>query len=71
MSLLVCALSELSSSFEDEVVDTTLGATLEVVIVAPSRNPSNKLDISRSSGSDQLGKNVSIVARLPYLWQGK
>jgi hypothetical protein len=47
MSLLVCALAELSSRFEGEVVDTTPGATtLEVVIVAPSRNPSNKLDIS-------------------------
>jgi hypothetical protein len=72
MSLLVCALAELSSRFEDKVVDTTPGATtLDVVVVAPSRNPSNKLDISRSSGSNQLGKNASIVARLPYLWQGK
>jgi hypothetical protein len=39
--------------------------------VVPSRNPSNKLDISRSSGSNQLGKNASIIARLPCLWQGK
>jgi hypothetical protein len=53
MSLLVRALAELSSSFEGKVVDTTLGATtLEVVVVAPSRKPSNKLDTSPSSGSD-------------------
>jgi hypothetical protein len=72
MSLLVCALAELSSRFEGEVVDTTSGATtLEVVVVAPSWNPSNKLDISRSNGSDQLGKNTSNVARLPCLWQEK
>jgi hypothetical protein len=69
MSLLVCALVELSSRFKGEVVDTTPGAmTLEVVIVAPSRNLSNKLDISRSSRSNQLGKNVSIIARLLCLW---
>jgi hypothetical protein len=39
--------------------------------VVPSRNPSNKLDISRSSGSNQLGKNASIIAKLPCLWQGE
>jgi hypothetical protein len=64
MSLLVCALAELSSRFEGEVVDTTPGATtLEVVVVAPSRNPSNKLDISRSSGSNRLGKKTRASSR--------
>jgi hypothetical protein len=71
LSLLVCALVELSSRFKGYVVDTTPGAaTLEVVVVAPSRNPSNKLDITRSSRSNQLGKNASVFARLPCLWQG-
>jgi hypothetical protein len=70
MSLLVCPLAELSSRFKGEVVDTTPGATtLKVVVVAPSRNPSNKLDITRSSGPNRLGKNASIVARLSCLWQ--
>jgi hypothetical protein len=72
VSLLVCAFAELSSRLEGEVVDATPGATtLEVVIVASSRNPSNNLDISRSSGSNQLEKNTSIIAKLPCLWQGK
>jgi hypothetical protein len=70
MSLLVWALAELSSRFEGEVVDTTPGATtLKVVVVAPSRNPSNKLDITRSGRPNRLGKNASIVVRLPCLWQ--
>jgi hypothetical protein len=70
MSLLVCPLAELSSRFEGEVVDTSRGATiLKVVVVAPSRNPSNKLDRTRSSRPNRLGKNASIVARLPCLWQ--
>jgi hypothetical protein len=42
-----------------------------VAEVAPSRNSSNKLDIARSSRSNQLGKNASIVVRLPCLWQEK
>jgi hypothetical protein len=47
MSLLVCPLAKLSSRFQGEVVETTPGATtLKVVMVAPSRNPSNKLDIT-------------------------
>jgi hypothetical protein len=51
MSLLACALTELASRFEGYVVDTTPGvATLEVVIGAPGRNPSN-----------QLGKNTSAT----------
>jgi hypothetical protein len=62
MSLLVCALAELSSRFEGEVVDTTPGATtLEVVVVAPSRNPSNKLDISRSSRSNQHHRETVVL----------
>jgi hypothetical protein len=47
MSLLVCALAELSSRFKGEVVDTTSGAaTLGVAEVAPSRNSSNKVRYS-------------------------
>jgi hypothetical protein len=70
--LLVYALADLSSRLKGEVVDTIPGAaTLEVVVVAPSRNPTNKLAITRSSRSNLLGKNVSIIARLPCLWQRK
>jgi hypothetical protein len=43
--------------------------TLEVVEIAPHRNPSNKLDIIRSSRSNQLGKNTIIITRLSCLWQ--
>jgi hypothetical protein len=66
------ALADPSSRLKGEVVSTAPSApTLEVVVVALSRNPTNKLAITRSSRSDLLGKNASIIARLPRLWQGK
>jgi hypothetical protein len=53
MSVLVCALAVLPSRLKGEVVDTTPGvATLKVVIVVPSRYPTNKLDIARASRSN-------------------
>jgi hypothetical protein len=53
----VYALAELSSRFKGEVVDTALSAmTLEAVVVAPSRNPTNKLAITRSSRSNLFKK---------------
>jgi hypothetical protein len=39
------------------------------VAIAPSRNSSNKLATTRSSGSELLGKYASIVAELPCLRQ--
>jgi hypothetical protein len=51
-------------------VDTTPGApTLEVVIVALSRNPTNKLAVTRAGRSNLLGRNASIIVKLPCLWQ--
>jgi hypothetical protein len=72
VSLLVYASAGLSSRLKGQVVDAALSVpTLEVVIVAPSRNPTNELAGTRSSRFDLLGKNASIIASLPCLWQGK
>jgi hypothetical protein len=66
------ALADLSSRLKGKVVNTTPSIpTLEVVVVAPSRNPTNKLAVTRLSRSNLLGKNASIVARLPCLRQRK
>jgi hypothetical protein len=50
--------------------EATLSATtLGVVEIAPHVSASNKLGINQSNGSNLLGKNASIVAWLPCLWQ--
>jgi hypothetical protein len=41
------------------------------VAIAPSRNSSNNLAITRSGRPNLLGKNASIVAELPCLRQRK
>jgi hypothetical protein len=50
-------------------VDTTPGAATLKVAIAPSRNSSNKLAATRSSGSKLLGRYASTVATLPCLRQ--
>jgi hypothetical protein len=52
-------------------VDATLGAATLEVAIAPSRNLSNKLAITRSGRPNLLGKNASIIAGLPCLRQRK
>jgi hypothetical protein len=49
---------------------TPSATTLGVVEIAPHERASKKLGRNQSSGSNLLGKNVSIVAQLPCLWQG-
>jgi hypothetical protein len=49
---------------------TPSATTLGVVKMAPHKRVSNKLGRNQSSGSNLLGKNVSIVAQLPCFWQG-
>jgi hypothetical protein len=58
MSLLECALAELSSRFKGEVVEIT-----------PHMSASNKLGLNQLNGSNLLGMNAGIVALLPCLWQ--
>jgi hypothetical protein len=43
--------------------------TLGVVEIAPRVSLSNKLGVTRTSRSNLLGKNASIIASLPCLWQ--
>jgi hypothetical protein len=52
-------------------VDATLGAATLEVAIAPSRNSSNKLAITRSGRPNLLGNNASIIAGLPCLRQRK
>jgi hypothetical protein len=52
-------------------VDATLGAATLEVAIAPSRNSSNKLAVTRSGRPNLLGKTASIVAGLPCIRQRK
>jgi hypothetical protein len=49
---------------------TPSATTLGVVEIAPHVSASNKLGINQLSGSNLLGKNVSIIAQLPFFRQG-
>jgi hypothetical protein len=49
---------------------TPSATTSGVVEIAPHERVSNKLGRNQSSGSNLLGKNVSIVVQLPCFWQG-
>jgi hypothetical protein len=47
-----------------QVVDTTLGAAIRKVVIAPSGYSSNKVATTRPSGSKLLGNNASVIAEL-------
>jgi hypothetical protein len=50
---------------------TPSATTLDVVEIAPHVSPSNKLGINLIKRIEFVGKNASIAARLPCLWQKK